>query len=161
MEAVQAAGKARSIGVSNFLRPHLEAVLSTCKVPPAMNQIEFHPYLQHDNDLVDWCKGKGIALAAYAPLVPVTKAAPGPVDTVLAQCAKKYAVGEGDVLLRWCIDRGVTAVTTSSMKQRLSDYMRALAFKLTPREVDEISTKGREKHFRAFWSQKFDENDRS
>ncbi|KAI3011897.1 hypothetical protein CBS147346_812 [Aspergillus niger] len=49
MEQVKAAGKARSIGVSNFLRSHLEAILETATVPPSINQIEFHPYLQHGN----------------------------------------------------------------------------------------------------------------
>ena len=70
MEAVKASGKARSIGVSNFLRPQLEAVLAKAKTPPSLNQIEFHPYLQHANDLVGWCKAQGIVLAAYVSRLP-------------------------------------------------------------------------------------------
>jgi diketogulonate reductase-like aldo/keto reductase len=45
MEKLQEAGKAKSMGVSNYLRPHLEATLKTAKVVPAVNQIKFHPYL--------------------------------------------------------------------------------------------------------------------
>ena len=161
MEAVKASGKARSVGVSNYLRPQLEAVLATAKIPPSINQIEFHPYLQHTDDLVGWCKSKGVALASYSPLTAATKAKPGPCDGVLAKCAKKYAVSEGEVSLRWCIDQGIVAITTSSKEQRLSDYMRALAFKLTPKEMEDISERGREKHFRVFWQKKFDGNDRS
>ena len=161
MEGVQASGKARSIGVSNFKRSHLEAVLATAKVPPSMNQIEFHPYLQHTDELVEWCKSKDIALASYGPLTAVVKAKPGPCDAILAKCARKYAVNEGEISLRWCIDQGITAITTSAKEQRLSDYMRTMAFKLTPREMEEISERGKDKHFRGFWQEKFEDNDRS
>lgn len=47
MEDVKASGKAKSIGVSNYLPQHLEAILKVAKVVPSVNQIEFHPYLQH------------------------------------------------------------------------------------------------------------------
>lgn len=63
MEAIRASGRARSIGVSNWLRPHLEAVLATAAVPPAINQIEFHPYLQHGG-LLDFHREKGIAVSS-------------------------------------------------------------------------------------------------
>ena len=91
MEEVAAAGKAKSIGVSNFLKPHLDAIFETCKVRPAINQIEFHPYLQH-GDLLAYHKNKDIRVAAYAPLTPVTKAKGGPLDGLLESLAKKYAV---------------------------------------------------------------------
>ena len=160
MEAVRASGKARSIGVSNFIRPHLEAILAKAKAPPTINQIEFHPYLQHV-DLVDWCKAQGIALTAYSVQTPVTKAQGGPCDALLASLSKKYAVGEGEILLRWCIDRGVTPITTSGSEMRMSDYMRSLAIKLTPREVKDISETGSQKHFRGFYTSNFAADDRS
>ena len=160
MEAVKESGKAKSIGVSNYLRPHLEATLRTAKYVPVMNQIEYHPYLQH-GDLLAWHKNQNIAVAAYGPLVPVVKAPHGPLEPVLAKLARKYAVGPGEVLLRWCIDQGVVPVTTSAKEQRLSDYLRCITFKLTPMEVEEISEVGRQYHHRQFWQDKFDEEDRS
>jgi len=57
MEQVQAAGLARSIGVSNYLPEHLDWILESARTPPAINQIEFHPYLQH-GDLIDYHKKK-------------------------------------------------------------------------------------------------------
>lgn len=63
MEKIKESGRARSIGVSNFLQGHLETVLQTAKVPPAINQIEFHPYLQHGK-LLDFHREKGIAVSA-------------------------------------------------------------------------------------------------
>lgn len=160
MEKVAAAGKAKSIGVSNFLKKDLDAILKTAKVRPAMNQIEFHPYLQH-GDLLTYHKNKDIKVAAYGPQIPVTKAKGGPLDSVLASLAKKYAVNEGEILLRWCVDQDVVPITTSSKEQRMSDYLRIFTFKLTPAEVEEISKVGNSHHHRGFWGDKFDANDRS
>ncbi|KAF2491606.1 Aldo/keto reductase [Lophium mytilinum] len=160
MEKIQAAGLAKSIGVSNYLVKHFEATLKTAKVVPAINQIEFHPYLQH-TELLDFHKKHGIATSAYGPLSAVTKAKPGPIDGYVAGLAKKYAVSEGEVSLRWAIDQDIVAITTSSKEQRLSDYLRAATFKLTPVEIKEIKEKGEEKHFRGFWQDKFEKDDRS
>lgn len=161
MEMVKKSGKARSIGVSNYLQPHLEATLKTATIPPSINQIEYHPYLQH-GDLVPFqTANQNIASAAYGPLIPITKAKPGPCDVILEKLAKKYYVSEGEIALRWAIDQGIVAITTSGKEQRLSDYLRAMAFKLTPKEVKEISEAGAEKHFRVFWNAKFAADDRS
>ncbi|KAL6720188.1 hypothetical protein ACLMJK_002109 [Lecanora helva] len=160
MEEVKESGKAKSIGVSNYLEKHLKATLAVAKTKPSINQIEFHPYLQHEN-LLEYHRAQGIAVAAYAPLTAATKAKPGPCDALLASLAKKYCVSEGEICLRWCIDQGFVAVTTSSKEERLSDYLRTMAFSLTPKEVGDLSNLGLEKHFRGFWGKKFNENDRS
>ncbi|CAN8103865.1 unnamed protein product [Discula destructiva] len=161
MEAIKASGKARSIGVSNFLQQHLDAVLQTATVPPAINQIEYHPYLQH-GDLLAYHCDKKIAVSAYAPLTAVRKAKPGPLDAVYESLANKYGVGEGDVALRWVIDQGLVVITTSSSEERLKSFLTKLpSFKLTPREVDEAAVKGREKHYRGFWNHKFQPEDHS
>ncbi|KAI1506198.1 aldo/keto reductase [Biscogniauxia marginata] len=163
MEAIRASGRARSIGVSNFLREHLETVLATAKVPPAINQIEYHPYLQHrsgGDDLVRFHREHGIAVAAYSPLTAITKARPGPVDEAYARLAKKYGATEGDVALRWCLDQGIVAITTSASEERLQGYMNKVpSFKLTPKEVEEIAELGRQKHYRGFWNNHFADDD--
>ena len=160
MEQVRAAGLAKSIGVSNYLPAHLSATLRTASVPPAINQIEFHPYLQHA-ELLSFHKTHNVATAAYGPLTAVTKARPGPVDDYAAALAKKYGVSEAEVALRWCIDQDIVAVTTSGKEQRLSDYLRCTRFKLSPQEIKRVRDLGEEKHFRGFWSAKFKADDRS
>lgn len=163
MEAIRESGRAKSIGVSNFLREHLESVLATAKVLPAVNQIEYHPYLQHHQDggLVEFHREKGIAVEAYSPLTAVTKARPGPVDGVYDRLGEKYGVSAGCVALRWCLDQGIVPITTSGNEQRLQVWMKTLPlFKLTPAEVEEIAERGRERHFRGFWNDKFEEGDR-
>ncbi|KAL1903638.1 hypothetical protein Sste5346_000267 [Sporothrix stenoceras] len=160
LEVIQASGRASSIGVSNFLQNHLEALLKTAKVVPAINQIEYHPYLQHGG-LVAFHQKHGIATSAYGPLTPIVRAKGGPVDPVYATLAKKYGVSEGDVGLRWVIDQGIVAITTSSNTERLQNYLNRLtSFNLTPKEVEDISTEGDKKHFRAFFKTTFAEDDR-
>ncbi|KAK3706498.1 hypothetical protein LTR37_012708 [Vermiconidia calcicola] len=176
MEELQSQGLAKSIGVSNYLPEHLDWILEKCTVTPAINQIEFHPYLQHV-DLLKYHKEKasllvidmemklanfdqGIATQAYGPLSAVTKGAGGPADDILNKLAKKYAVNPAEISLRWCIDQDIVPITTSSKEQRLSDYLRAMTFKLNPAEIKQINEAGSKKHLRGFWTHKFDENDK-
>jgi diketogulonate reductase-like aldo/keto reductase len=160
MEALKQAGLAKSIGVSNYLPVHLNAILKTAKVVPACNQIEFHPYLQR-TELLAFHKAHGIATVAYAPLTAATKAKPGPVDNYVSRLVKKYAVSENEIFLRWCVDQDIVPITTSSKEQRLSDYLRAMTFKLTPVEIKEINELGQQKHFRGFWGKFFGDNDKA
>ncbi|KAI3397031.1 hypothetical protein diail_11266 [Diaporthe ilicicola] len=165
VEAIQASGRAKSIGVSNYIQEDLDAVLETAAVKPAINQIEFHPYLQHITDggkqkLLDYHRDKGISVSGYAGLTAITKASPGPVDSAYEKLAAKYNVTEGDVALRWTLDQGVVAITTSSREDRLRQYVDKLpSFNLTSEEVKEISDLGLKKHFRGFWRDQYDEDD--
>ena len=150
MEAVKKSGKARSIGVSNYKKSDLEATLKSATIPPSINQVEYHPYFQH-GDLIPFQKAtQNIATAAYSPLTPVTKAKSGPCDAILESLAKKYYVSPGEIALRWCIDQEIVAVTTSGKEQRLSDYLRATAFKLTPKEVEDIAEAGKKKSYKVW-----------
>ncbi|KAH0537828.1 hypothetical protein FGG08_005441 [Glutinoglossum americanum] len=154
LEALHSTGRARSIGVSNFYAPHLTAILQTAKIKPVINQIELHPYLQHP-DLQALLKTHNIALASYGPLTPITKASPGPVDEVVERLARKYGAGEGEILLRWVIEQGGVAITTSSKEERMRGYLKATEFELTEDEVKEISEKGKRKHHREFFRSRF------
>lgn len=138
MESLKKQGLTKSIGVSNYLPEHLEHTVRGATIIPSINQIEFHPYLPR-SVLIKANKQYGIATAAYGPLTPITKGAPGPLDGPLATLARKYAVSEAEILLRWAIDQNVVAVTTSGKEQRLSDYLRVATFKLNPSEVAAIS----------------------
>lgn len=160
MEAVKLSGKARSIGVSNYLPAQLKATLEGATAPPAINQIEYHPYLQHP-DLLAFHKQHKIATSAYGPLTAITKARPGPVDEIYSRLARKYKVTEGEIALRWCIDQDILPITTSAKEARMKEYLDAASFTLEPDEIQEIAEAGRQKHHRGFWGDKFDENDRS
>ncbi len=79
----------------------------------------------------------GIVISACGPQAMVTAAKGGPVDEYLNGLAKKYAVSEGHVLLRWCIDQdiAIAIIVTSSKEQRLGDYLRVTRYRLTSEEV--------------------------
>lgn len=83
------------------------------------------------------------------------------MDNIYSALAKKYGVSPGEIALRWCLDQGIVAITTSSNELRLQTYIRNIpAFKLTPREVEDIAEAGKGKHFRGFWANKFADDDR-
>lgn len=160
MEAIQASGRAKSIGVSNFLQDELEVILKTAKVVPAINQIEYHPYLQHGG-LLDFLRQKNIAVACYSGLTPITRAPGGPVDAIWQQLATKYGVTESEVGIRWQLDQGLVAVTTTSKEERMQQYLvQVPKFRLTPKEVSDISELGKQKHYRAIWGRRFAPDDR-
>lgn len=96
-------------------------------------------------------KNKDIKLSAYGPQIPLTKVQNGPVTPIIEKLAKKYAVNPGEILLRWVMEQGVVAITTSSKEQRMSDMLRTVTFTLTPKEIEDISEAGKTHHFRAFW----------
>ncbi|TAQ90838.1 hypothetical protein B7494_g834 [Chlorociboria aeruginascens] len=160
MEAIRESGKAKSIGVSNFLQKDLEVILKTAKVSPVINQIEYHPYLQHGS-LVDIHRKHNIATSAYAPLTAAVKASPGPLDGLYEKLGRKYGVTAGDIALRWVVDQGIVVLTTSGNEHRMQSFLKIAQFKLTPKEVEEISEVGQRKHFRGFWNDRFNEDDKS
>ncbi|KAK2739043.1 hypothetical protein FQN57_006725 [Myotisia sp. PD_48] len=160
MEAIKQSGKARSIGVSNFVQSHLDAILKTARVRPAVNQIEYHPYLQHGNILATQ-QAQGIITEGFGPLAPLVRARGGPIDETVVRLAKKYGVSEGAILVRWSIDRGVVTITTSGKEDRLKEYLSVMDFQLTNEEVFEIARRGEQKHFRAYWTKDFAPDDRS
>lgn len=161
MEELQREGKARSIGVSNFTRAHLETIIKSGTVVPANNQMEYHPYLQRSGDFVPWMQKQGIVVSCFKGLAPLTVAKGGPLDPVLERIAKKHGVSESQVLLKWHQKNGVLAVTTTTNEDRIADYIKAPSLQLTDEEVQEISSVGRTHHFRQFAKDKFAEGDRS
>lgn len=83
-EEIKDAGKAKSIGVSNYLRPYVEATLSRPTTPPAFNQIEFHPYLQRENNYLSWLRENGWYVGSFKGLTLAFMAPDGPLREPLA-----------------------------------------------------------------------------
>ncbi|KAK9414673.1 putative NADP-dependent oxidoreductase domain-containing protein [Seiridium unicorne] len=158
IEACHEKGLARDIGVSNFLVADVQAVLKTAKTKPAVNQIELHAYLQRTK-LVEFCQSNGIVVEAYAPLTPLTKASPGPVDDVVNKLAKKYGVSASALLLRWLIEKDIVAITTSGKEERLKGYLSEVpSLKLSQQEVDDISKAGEGKKFRQYMAELYEKD---
>ncbi len=133
MEELQAEGKIKSIGVSNFFEEHLEALFETAKVIPAVNQIEFHPgYWQQE--LVSYCKKQNIALEAWSPL------ARGKVfeNEVLKAIAKNHNKSVSQVCLRWIIQHEVIVIPKSTNPERIQENIELFDFELTSAEMEKI-----------------------
>ncbi|KAF2735019.1 Aldo/keto reductase [Polyplosphaeria fusca] len=122
MEDLYASGKARAIGVSNWTIAGLQQLLSFARVPPAVNQIEIHPFLPN-TELIDFCKQHRIVPAAYSPLgsqnqVPTTGERVRD-DATLKAVAQKSGYSLAQVLLAWGLRRGCVVLPKSATPARI------------------------------------------
>ena len=134
MEELQAEGKIKSIGVSNFFQEHLEALFQTANVIPSINQIEFHPgYWQQE--LVEYCKRQNIVVESWSPM------ARGRVfgNEVLASIAKKHNKSVSQVCLRWIIQHDVIVIPKSTSPKRIEENINLFDFELTTDDMELIN----------------------
>lgn len=101
LEDLKKASKLRDIGVSNFGIPHLEKLAMTTTIPPAVNQIEIHPWLQRV-ELVKYCQEHDIVVQAYSPFAKGQKLS----DPVVSQIADRLGKTSAQVLLAWSLQKG-------------------------------------------------------
>jgi len=127
-EDAQAAGLARSIGVSNWTRRHLRETLKSCRVRPALLQTEVHPRLQQ-RELVEMCGDEGIQVMAYCPLAHGS--ANLLTDPTMMRIARGCGRSTAQVALRWSVQRGMIPVPKASSPARLRDNLQALEFELS------------------------------
>ncbi|KAK5164185.1 aldo-keto reductase [Cryomyces antarcticus] len=108
-------GKVRAIGVSNYGKGHIEEMKEYAKIwPPAVNQIELHPWCQQ-REAVSYCQSQGIVVEAYCPLVRNQKAD----DKTLNSLAKKYNKSTGQVLIRYCLQKDWVPLPKSDTPSRI------------------------------------------
>jgi diketogulonate reductase-like aldo/keto reductase len=116
-----------------------------------MPELEYHPYLlSHLAPVLDIHAKHGIVAEAYGPLTPVIRHPGGPLKPVLEKIAKAHDVDTATVLLRWTIQSGVVAVTSSKNEERIKGYTKLWEFELSPEEVKEIEEAGKKVHFRYY-----------
>lgn len=147
MEALKASGKVKSIGVSNFSILQLERLLALCRVPPAVNQVELHPYLVQP-EMINFCKSKNIALTAYSPFG--SPARPPQLyrgdtdpeklleDPVVAEIAKKHRHSPAQVLLRYHIQQGVSVIPKSDKPHHILENTKVFNFRLTDEDMEAL-----------------------
>ncbi len=124
LERAFADGKAKAIGVSNYLVPHLRELLDTCKVAPHVNQIELSPFLQR-RDTRALCAEHGIVVEAYSPLTRGKKLG----DPTVVAIAKATGRTPAQVLLRWGVQHGLVVLPKSVHRERIAENF-ALDFTL-------------------------------
>jgi methylglyoxal/glyoxal reductase len=125
LERLHQDGRARAIGVSNFLVPHLEELLAHAKVVPAVNQIELSPFLQR-RDTVAFCEKHGIVVEAYSPLTH-GKRLDDPTVVAVGKQAKR---SPAQVLLRWGVQHGFVVLPKSTRAERIAENAALFDFSL-------------------------------
>ena len=134
MEEAQAEGKIKSIGVSNFMKRHLEALLETAKVTPAVNQILLNPS-EMQPETVAANKEHNILSEAYSPL------GTGKIFEIeeLNELAKKYDKTPAQVVLRWSLQHGFLPLPKTSTFERVKENADIFDFELSDEDMKKIN----------------------
>lgn len=135
MEKLLSTGRVKSLGVSNHLEVHLKEILAHADVPPAVNQIEFHPYLQ-SRSLIEFCHAERIQPEAWSPLM-----VGGPVlrDPVIVKIAAEHGKSAAQVILRWDLQCGVVTIPKTTRLERLPENANVFDFTLSDAEMSAIA----------------------
>lgn len=125
LEKLQADGVCRAIGVSNFTAGHLDDLKVSSATVPAVNQVEFSPYL-YQHDLLELCRARGIVLEAYSPLAKAKRLG----DPGLGAVAKRRGRTPAQVMLRWGLQRGLVILPRSARREHIEENTRLFDFEL-------------------------------
>lgn len=141
LEQIRESGRARSIGVSNFLVPHLERLLAETEVVPAVDQIELHPAHQQPATAA-FAEQHGIAIEAWGPLgqgkYPLFEL------PEIADAANAHGKSPAQVVIRWHLQRGHIVFPKSNRRERMVENLDVFDFELSDAEVQAITALERE-----------------
>ena len=137
MQELYAQGRMRAIGVSNFERNHLTELLEQTDVLPAVDQVESSPTFPNQ-DLIDFCHGKDIAVEAWSPLGGTGGTLL--TDQRLLDIGEKYGKSSAQVVLRWDLQRGVIPLPKSVHSTRIMQNIHVFDFELDESEMQLISS---------------------
>jgi diketogulonate reductase-like aldo/keto reductase len=135
MEYLYEHKKVRAIGVSNFLKHHLEDIMTTAKIVPMVNQMEFHPYVVQQ-DLLDFCNKNTIQYEAWSPFMQ------GKVFglDICKELAKKYNKSVAQIILRWNLQKGVVTIPKSVHKDRIASNADIFDFELSQEDMSYLDS---------------------
>jgi 2,5-diketo-D-gluconate reductase A len=150
MEATRARSYSRAIGVSNFDPDELDQVLARATVAPVVDQVHFNPSA-YRKALLEACAERDIALEAYSPLG--TGAQLG--DPVVTRIAERLGRTPAQVLLRWCVQRGIPVITKSTHRDRIAENAHVFDFELAAPDMKELDALDRSGGTRAALERKW------
>jgi aldehyde reductase len=146
LEGAVDAGKINAIGTSNMIAKKMDDLLKGCRIKPAVNQVESHPFLTQDK-LIKYCTKRGIVVTAFSPLGSPARPArlvaegdPTPLyDPTILAIAAKHKKTAAHVLIRWQIQRGVVVIPKSVTPARIIDNGKVGDFLLSDEDMAAIS----------------------
>lgn len=142
LEKIYADKKSRAIGVSNFHIHHLEDLLETAKIVPAVDQIELHPTLSQEK-LSTWLKAHDIAVESWGPLGQGSDLK----NPVIVEIGEKYNKSSAQVILKWHLQHGFIVIPKSSHKERIAENLNVFDFSLSDEDMealDKLNTNDRQ-----------------
>ncbi|MFV0981981.1 aldo/keto reductase [Latilactobacillus sakei] len=132
LEEAYKAGKIRAIGVSNFYADQLKNLILSTDVKPVINQIEVNPWYQEHSE-VAFAQAEEIQVEAWAPF------AEGKynifTDERIAAIGERYGKSNGQVILRWLLQRGIVVIPKSVHQNRMAENINVFDFELTTAEM--------------------------
>jgi len=144
LEKLKADGRAKSIGVSNYTVHHLQDLLSKSKTVPAVNQVEFSPFL-YQKDLLTFCKAHAIQLEAYSPLARGERFK----DPTLVDIAKRHRKSPAQIMVRWALELGLVVIPKSVRPGRILENASVFDFELSPMDRERLA--GLNENLRTDW----------
>jgi len=145
LEELHEAGKARSIGVSNYTVRHLEEMKKYATVMPQVNQVELHVFLQQP-ELLEYCAAHDIAVEAYSPLAHAKEMD----NEIIQKIAKKHNKTYAQIMLRWCVENGLIVLPKSVTPERIKQNIDVFDFSLD--EDDMRHLKDLDSNLRTCWN---------
>ena len=144
LEKIYESGYCHAIGISNYTIKHLQELFVYANIIPAVNQVEFSPYL-YQKDLLDFCDKNKILLGAYAPLTRMKKFN----DPKLQSIGKFYNKTPAQILIRWSIEHNLIVTPKSVSKERIIENANVFDFSLD--ESHKVILDNMNEDFRAAW----------
>lgn len=134
LEEFHAEGKFRAIGVSNYTVQHMQELLKSCRVVPAVLQVEFHPRLAQ-RELRELCEKSAVCFQAYSSLGTGVLLSDPLVQELAERCEKTPA----QVLLRWAVQQNVPVLPKSCRPDRVLENGRLFDFELSDSDMAKLS----------------------
>lgn len=136
-------GRIRAIGVCNFNSDRLVDFVMNNELPPAINQVEFHPYFQQKK-AEEIMREYDVQMEAWSPLGHGGR---GILENdVLVSIGKRYGKTPAQIILRWDIERGIATIPKSVRKERIEENFDVFDFHLTTEEITAIDQLDRNDH---------------
>lgn len=134
LETLFAEKRVRAIGVANYLVPFLTELDTYSTITPALNQVEFSPYLFLEDLLLE-CRRRTIQLQAYTPLVRGQRFS----DPKLLRMAEKYGKTPAQIILRWALQLGVSTIPKSANAERLKENFNVFDFQIGADDMNAVN----------------------
>ncbi|MCX8106669.1 MAG: aldo/keto reductase [Ignavibacterium album] len=144
LEKIYSEGRCKAIGVSNYMIKHLEEMRDYAEIIPAVNQVEFSPFL-YQKELLEYCKSKNIEVEAYSPLARMKKKN----NPVVNSIARKYNKTHAQILIRWCLEHKLISIPKSSNKKRIKENADVFDFSLNDDDKKQLNSLN--ENFRVSW----------